>query len=82
MIEQAVAKFEEALKINSRKHDALWCLGNALTSQGFLFPESEKAAEYFEKAKKCFQRALDEEPNNEVGGGQRLRCKQARPGGL
>ena len=66
MIELAVAKFEEALKINPKKHDALWCLGNALTSQGFLFQEADKAGEYFEKAKECFQRALNEEPTNEI----------------
>ena len=66
MIELAVAKFEEALKINPKKHDAFWCLGNALTSQGFLFQEADKAGEYFEKAKECFQRALNEEPTNEI----------------
>jgi len=66
MIERAVKKFDAALKINPRKHDALWCLGNALTSQGFLFREQSKAEEYFNKAKSCFQRALNEEPTNEI----------------
>lgn len=66
MIEDAVEKFEAALAINPRKHDALWCLGNALTSQGFLFPDASDAMRYFEEAKACFRRALDEEPNNEI----------------
>ena len=66
MIELAVTKFEAALKINPKKHDALWCLGNALTSKGFLFQEAEKAGEFFEQAKTCFQRALNEEPTNEI----------------
>ena len=43
MIELAVSKFEAAPAINPKKHDALWCLGNALTSQGFLFQEAERA---------------------------------------
>lgn len=35
-------------------------------AQGFLFQEAEKAGEYFEQAKSCFQRALNEEPTNEI----------------
>jgi hypothetical protein len=35
-------------------------------AQGFLFQEAEKAGEYFEQAKSCFQRALNEEPANEI----------------
>ena len=66
MIELAVVKFSEALAIDSRKHDALWCLGNALTSQGFLFAEADKAGEYFDEAKECFERAVREEPTNEI----------------
>ena len=66
MIELAVTKFNSALKIDARKHDALWCLGNALTSQGFLFAEAEKAGEYFDEAKRCFERAVAEEPENEI----------------
>ena len=66
MIELAVSKFEAALAINPKKHDALWCLGNALTSQGFLFQEAERAGDFFDKAKTCFQRALNEEPTNEI----------------
>lgn len=66
MIEDAVEKFEQALAINPKKHDALWCLGNALTSQGFLFPDAREAMRYFEEAKSCFRRALAEEPTNEI----------------
>jgi tetratricopeptide (TPR) repeat protein len=66
MIELAVGKFEAALKINPKKHDALWCLGNALTSQGFLFKDQIKAEEFFDEAKSCFQRALNEEPTNDI----------------
>eukprot|EP00232_Nephroselmis_pyriformis_P003262 CAMPEP_0182909160 /NCGR_PEP_ID=MMETSP0034_2-20130328/35601_1 /TAXON_ID=156128 /ORGANISM="Nephroselmis pyriformis, Strain CCMP717" /LENGTH=193 /DNA_ID=CAMNT_0025045395 /DNA_START=34 /DNA_END=615 /DNA_ORIENTATION=- len=66
MIDQAVVKFEAALQINPKKHDALWCLGNALTSQGFLYPQASKANEYFQKAAMCFQKAVDEDPTNDV----------------
>ena len=66
LIEAAILKFEEALQINPKKHDALWCLGNALTSQGFLYADAEKAGEFFTKAADNFRKALAEEPNNEV----------------
>mmetsp|Transcript_7499 Transcript_7499/g.21215 ORF Transcript_7499/g.21215 Transcript_7499/m.21215 type:complete len:207 (+) Transcript_7499:222-842(+) len=66
MIEQAVSKFQSALKINEKKHDALWCLGNAYTSQGFLNTDSGKAQEFFLMAAECFKKAVAEDPNNEV----------------
>lgn len=40
MIEEAIGKFEQALALDAARHDALWCLGNAFTSQGFLSAEA------------------------------------------
>jgi len=65
LIQLAVEKLEMALVINPKKHDALWCLGNALTSQGFLYADTKKANTFFDRAKSCFERALVEEPRNE-----------------
>lgn len=65
MIEDAVEKFKNALKIDSKRHDALWCLGNAYTSQGFLSASTEVSEDFFVKAGDCFQQAVDMEPNNE-----------------
>lgn len=65
MIEDAVEKFQNALKIDEKRHDALWCLGNAYTSQGFLSASAEVSEGFFAKAGDCFQKAVDMEPNNE-----------------
>jgi hypothetical protein len=55
-----------AIALNPKKHDALWCLGNAYTSQGFMYADVARAAHFFEQARVVFQRALDEEPRNET----------------
>lgn len=46
--------------MNPKKHDTLWCLGNAQTSQAFLIPDQEEAKAYFDKAAEYFQQAVDE----------------------
>lgn len=57
---EAVSKLEEALAVNPKKHDTLWCLGNAHTSQAFLIPDQDEAKVYFDKAAEYFQQAVDE----------------------
>ncbi|XVF57780.1 hypothetical protein PTKIN_Ptkin07bG0009700 [Pterospermum kingtungense] len=66
LVQDAISKLEEALSINPRKHDALWCLGNAQTAFAFLANNEDEARPYFEKAAQYFQRAVDEDPGNEV----------------
>ncbi|CAI0457738.1 unnamed protein product [Linum tenue] len=66
MIQDGMNKFEEALLINPKKHDTLWCLGNAHTSLAFLTPDEEEADVYFKKAAAYFQQAVDEDPSNEL----------------
>ncbi|KAF7819420.1 mitochondrial import receptor subunit TOM20-like [Senna tora] len=66
MIEDSISKLEEALTINPKKHDTLWCLGNAYTSQAFLNPDQEEAKVSFDKASEYFQQAADEDPANEL----------------
>ncbi|KAF5179880.1 Mitochondrial import receptor subunit tom20 [Thalictrum thalictroides] len=62
----AISKLVEALNLNPRKHETLWCLGNAHTSQAFLTPEQDKAKICFDKAADYFQLAVDEDPGNEL----------------
>ncbi|XP_022751856.1 mitochondrial import receptor subunit TOM20-like [Durio zibethinus] len=66
MIQDAISKLEEALSINPKRHDALWCLGNAQTSFAFLTSKEDEARPYFEKAARYFQQAVDKDPSNEV----------------
>ncbi|XP_020228919.2 mitochondrial import receptor subunit TOM20 [Cajanus cajan] len=66
MTQEAISKLEEALTVNPKKHDTLWCLGNAHTSQVFLIPDQEEAKVLFDKAADYFQQAVDEDPSNEL----------------
>ncbi|KAK4417903.1 Mitochondrial import receptor subunit TOM20 [Sesamum alatum] len=66
MIQDAIDKLEEALVVNPRKHDALWCLGNAYTSNAFLVPDLDEARVDFHKATQYFEQAYELEPQNEL----------------
>ncbi|KAJ0235438.1 Mitochondrial import receptor subunit TOM20-2 [Hirschfeldia incana] len=66
MLDVALSKFEEVLKIDPGKHEALWFLGNAYSSQGFLNPDSDVAQALFDQAADYFQRAETLNPGNEV----------------
>ncbi|KAL7610791.1 mitochondrial import receptor subunit TOM20 [Lactuca sativa] len=66
MIKDAISKLDEALSIDPRKHDALWYMGNAQTSYAFLTPDKDEAKSYFDSAYTYFQKAVDEDPGNEL----------------
>lgn len=66
MLSDAISKLEDVLTLNPGKHEALWCLGNAYTTQAFLFPDADVAKGHFDKAVEYLQRAVDEDPGNEI----------------
>ncbi|XP_050373765.1 mitochondrial import receptor subunit TOM20-like [Argentina anserina] len=66
MLDDCISKLEEALVIEPTKHEALWHLGNAHTSHGFMNPDFDEAKPYFDKASQYFQRAASREPGNEL----------------
>ncbi|EEF50901.1 Mitochondrial import receptor subunit TOM20, putative [Ricinus communis] len=66
MILDGITKLEEALLIQPKKHDTLWCIGNAHTSFAFLTPDLDEAKESFDKATVYFQQAVEEDPENEL----------------
>lgn len=55
-----MARLEEAVKADAKKHDAHWWLGNAHTTQGFQATDAVKAGLLFDKAAECFRAAIKE----------------------
>ncbi|KAL2906886.1 Mitochondrial import receptor subunit TOM20 [Bienertia sinuspersici] len=66
MLTDAVSKLEEALEINPKKHDAMWCLANAHTTHAFMLQDIEDAKPFFQKAAVYFQQAAEEDPTNDL----------------
>ncbi|XP_073280565.1 mitochondrial import receptor subunit TOM20-like isoform X2 [Primulina huaijiensis] len=66
MVLDAISKLGEALDVDPRKHDTLWALGNAYTSNAFLFPDLDEARPYFDKAAQYYEQAVELEPSNEL----------------
>lgn len=66
MLSDAVSKLEEALTINPKKHDAMWCLANAFTTKAFMIPDMEEAKPFFHQAAEYFQQAVEEDPANDL----------------
>ncbi|KAL6533485.1 mitochondrial import receptor subunit tom20 [Orobanche minor] len=66
MVQDAIDKLEEALVIDPARHDALWCLGNAYTSNAFLIPDLGEARAFFEKATEYFEQASALQPQNDL----------------
>ncbi|KAD2073961.1 hypothetical protein E3N88_41905 [Mikania micrantha] len=62
----AISKLDEALSIDPKKHDTLWCMGNAQTSYAFLTPDKDEAKGFFDSAYTFFQQAVEEDPGNEL----------------
>nr|XP_043632751.1 mitochondrial import receptor subunit TOM20-like isoform X2 [Erigeron canadensis] len=63
---KAISKLEEALSIQPNNHEALWCMGNAQTSYAFMTHDKDEAKGYFDSAYNFFQKAVDEDPGNEL----------------
>ncbi|KAL6509168.1 mitochondrial import receptor subunit tom20 [Orobanche gracilis] len=66
MVQDAIEKLEEALVIDPARHDALWCLGNAYTSNAFLIPDLGEAGLLFKKATEYFEQASALQPQNDL----------------
>lgn len=47
------------MEVDPKRHDTVWCLGNALMSQAFLTPDLDVAEVIFKKASQYFQQAVD-----------------------
>ena len=48
------------MSLNPKKHDTLFCLGNAHSSYAFSTPNEDEAKAHFDKSTVYFQRAVEE----------------------
>ncbi|CAA0833775.1 Mitochondrial import receptor subunit TOM20-3 [Striga hermonthica] len=66
MVKLAIDKLEEAVTVNPKNANALWCLGNAYTSNAFLIQDFDEAKDYFDKATQYLEQASELEPQNDL----------------
>ncbi|CAH1436728.1 unnamed protein product [Lactuca virosa] len=66
IVKYAIWKLYEALFIDPKKHEALWCMGSALTSLAIMTPDDDIAKDNFDSAYTYFQKAIAEDPGNEL----------------
>eukprot|EP00210_Caulerpa_lentillifera_P008085 g7719.t2 len=67
LIDEGISKLHKAIEIDQNRHDAYWCLGNALTSKGFLVNGNKDEAQYyFDQALDYFKAARDLDPSNDI----------------
>nr|GEZ44606.1 hypothetical protein [Tanacetum cinerariifolium] len=62
VLREGVSKLEEALTINPAKHEVIWCLGTAYTTNAFQVSNYDEAQDLFDAAFQCFQKAVEESP--------------------
>jgi len=65
LISDAMAKLAEAVKLDTKRHEAYWWLGNAHATQAFQTIDFGQATDLFGQATQFYQKALTIDPSND-----------------